>query len=134
MVSALAASFGSCCAFKAEIMALHRGLELARSLRIGKLMVQLDSLSCVQTIQSTTPSSGECAHVIDSCRSLINDSQWEVRVSHVYREGNRAADWLANLGETHPHGIVILEETPLALRRILIEDIQGVAVPRLIPP
>lgn len=51
-----------------------------------------------------------------------------------YREGNRAADCLANHGVAQPRRITMLEDIPLALHRILDEDVQGVAMPRYIPP
>lgn len=134
LVSAVLANFGSCNSFRAEVMALTAGLELARDLEIRKILIQLDNLACVQSIKSVEAGSGECAHLINFCRSMINLEDWEVSVIHVFREGNRAADWLANQGVTQPRRTVILEEIPIALSRILEEDIRGVAMPRLIPP
>ena len=68
------------------------------------------------------------------CHELLHRGDWEVQVFHVYREGNRVADWLANQGVAQSHRIVILEDIPLALRRIVDEDFRGVALPRLVPP
>lgn len=47
-VSAISANFGICLAFKAEVLALHRGLHIALNLQIRKLMIQMDNLACVQ--------------------------------------------------------------------------------------
>lgn len=54
-----------------------------------------------------------------------------MKVLHVYREGNRAADRLVNRAVEQAGGMDIPEAPPLELRRILDEDVQGVAVPRL---
>lgn len=53
---------------------------------------------------------------------------------HVYRKGNRAADWLANQGVIQGVTSQIFTTVPISLHRILVEDIGGVAFPRLIPP
>lgn len=134
LVSALVANFGSCTSFRAEVAALVKGLELARDLMIRNLVVQLDNLACVQAMKCIEQGTGECAHLINYCRLMLSKDDWTVRVTHIYREGNRAADWLANHGVAQPLRTRILEDTPLALNRIIDEDIRGVALPRLIPP
>lgn len=133
-VSSLAANFGHCTAFKAELFALLNGLKLAGNLKIKALEVQLDSQACVQVMQDTSPAMGECAHVINDCRSMLNNPEWRVTVVHIYREGNRAADWLANFGVAQNVRFHMFQSVPLELSRILDEDIRGVAFPRQVPP
>ena len=55
-------------------------------------------------------------------------------IKHVYREGNRAADWLANHGVVQNYSLHILHNPPPLLVKILAEDVQGVAFPHLVPP
>lgn len=133
-VSSLAANFGCCVAFKAEIMALEKGLELARNLRIHDIEVQLDSLACIQALKSNDNSHGEYTHIINHCRTMLSSLEWKVKVVHVYREGNRAADWLANHGVAQSVRLHIFQFVPVGISRILEEDLRGVALPRLIPP
>lgn len=57
----------------------------------------------------------------------------EVKIAHIYREGNRAADWLANRGVSQDTDFVILNFIPLGLSSILAEDVRGVAFPHLVP-
>ena len=97
-VSAFSANFGHCHALKAEVMALTKGLMLARDLKIPKLEIQLDSLTCVQFLSHNEVIAGDYIHDIQRCRAMLLEEDWEVKVVHVYREGNRAADWLANKG------------------------------------
>lgn len=50
-IFAISTNFGRCNAFKAENLALTKGLELARDIQIKKLQIQLDNLACVQMLQ-----------------------------------------------------------------------------------
>ena len=97
-------------------------------------MIQLDNLACVQLLENKEEASGECAHIIKSCKKLIEDPTWKVCIKHVYREGNRAANWLANHGVVQNCSLHLLHDPPPSLFRILAEDVQGVAFPRLVPP
>ena len=134
LVSAMAMNFGVCHAFKAEVMALHKGLEMAKELQIHKLQVQLDNIACVQLLQAGDSGRNECTHLLRQCIQLIQSEAWEIQIRHVYREGNKAADWLANLGVTQLLPISIFSLAPRGLSSILDEDIRGVSTLRAIPP
>lgn len=92
-------------------MALGQGLELARELQVSKLVVQLDNIACM------------CA----SLEEYVSESSWEVKVIRVYREGTRVTDWLASHGVAQPQRVMIVEHIPIALTRLLDEDIRWVA-------
>lgn len=117
-------------------MALTKGLELARELQIKKLEVQLNSLTCVQVLNNNNATiDGDYYHDIIQCRAMLQNEDWEVKVIiHVYREGNRAADWLVNEGVAQLSRVSFIDVIPTALARILMEDVQGVALPRQVPP
>lgn len=132
-ILAITANFGHCSAFKAEFMALARWLDIAYELQITKLEIQLDNMACVQLLQNKAMGRSECAHIINHCRKLIEKPNWTIKVCHVYRQGNRAADWLANQGVLQDIRISFIDHIPLALYRILMEDIRGVSTTRLIP-
>lgn len=74
------------------------------------------------------------AHDINYVHNLLEMTDGKVRVAHVYRVGNRGADWLDNQGVTQENNLLILENIPIGLRRILKEDVRGVAFTRFIPP
>ena len=134
LISALSLNFGHCNSFKAEVMALLKGLELAQELQVCKLIIQLDNLACVQIIQNKAAGRNECTHLLNRCLYLIHQESWEVKIVHVYREGNRAADWLANLGVSQLLPTILHSSAPSGLCPILQEDLQGVSIPRLLPP
>ena len=134
LVSAMAMNIGVCHAFKAEVMALLKGLELARELKISKLQIQLDNLACVQMLQARDSGRNECTHLLRQCIQIIQCDDWEVQIRHVYREGNKAADWLANSGVVQLLPLSIFSSAPRGLSSILDEDLSGVATPRSVPP
>lgn len=134
LISALSINIGHSHAFKAEVIALTKGLELAKEWQIKKLMVQLDNLACVTMIKKQDWGQNECSHMLKRCINLIHQDDWEVRISHIYREGNQAADRLANHGVTQLLPISFFSSAPVGLSVILNEDVRGVVMPRLIPP
>lgn len=73
-------------------MALAKELELAKDLDIKHLVIQMDNHSCIQIIQSKDCGRGECSHLLARCLLLIESDDWSVKLSHVHREGNRAAN------------------------------------------
>lgn len=134
LISTLSMNFGHCTSFKAEVMALLKGSKLARELQISKLMIQLDNLACVQLLQHKASGRNECTHLLNQCLQLLDNDSWEVQILHVYRESNRAADWLANYGVAQLLPTILHTSAPPGLRSILDEDFRGVSFPRLLPP
>ena len=53
-------------------------------------------------------------------------------MNHVYREANRATDYLASLGHSLPLSLHVYFQAPIGLLPILLEDARGVALPRVI--
>lgn len=48
-----------------------------------------------------------------------------MKVVHVYREANRATDWLANKGVAQENRMSFIDLVPIGLARILDEDIHA---------
>jgi hypothetical protein len=59
---------------------------------------------------------------------------WEVKVCRSYREANMCADVLASTGCNHEVGMMIYEQSPNRLSSLLLDDVMGIATPRLIVP
>ncbi|CAN0899546.1 Putative ribonuclease H protein At1g65750 [Linum grandiflorum] len=58
--------------------------------------------------------------------------QWEVHLSHIYREANNVADYLANLGHALSYGMHIFDSPDRGLSHWLHYDLIGVSLPRLL--
>ncbi|KAL2941420.1 hypothetical protein RDABS01_029770 [Bienertia sinuspersici] len=129
---ALTANFGICTAYKAELMAVSLGLDMARSLGVRKLEIQMDNKACIQILNNKEYQGGECYHIINHCRALLEADVWEVRLIHCYREGNKVADKLANIGVTQLDNLLFHVNPPSEIIPLLREDIVGVTTPRLV--
>jgi hypothetical protein len=57
---------------------------------------------------------------------------WEVKIIHIYREANKCADMLANMGSECSSGIEFFANPPFRVMQIVRDDLRGVSVPRLI--
>lgn len=129
---AFAANFGVCTSYKSEILAAMLGLDMARSMNIRKLVLQMDNEACVQVIRGKEYQGGECHHLINHCRNLLACSDWEVSIIHTYREGNKVADYLANLGADQEERIRYFNSPPNEISNLLFADIMGVTTPRFV--
>ena len=54
-----------------------------------------------------------------------------MKIQYVFREANRAADFMATKGHEVDLGVCFFEVPPLGLGSLLTDDMVGVAFPRL---
>lgn len=111
--------------FLVELWAIWRGLVLALTLGIRVIWVESDSMSVVNTInrkQTYGPKASSCLkHIWDILEKFEN-----YRVSHAWRETNRAADHLAKMDIFGSSDVVIWPNSfPNSLRKIIKEDAEG---------
>jgi len=56
---------------------------------------------------------------------------WQVQINHIWREGNRSADWLTNFSlSLDSFDLHVIETPPRELRCLLFDDISGACMPR----
>lgn len=110
--------------FLVELWAIWRGLVLALGIGIRVLWVESDSLSVVKTINRKQPY-GPKAH---SCLKHI----WDIlkkfekyKVTHSWRETNRAADHLAKMDLLGSDIVLWPKDFPNSLYKIIKDDAQG---------
>lgn len=48
---------------------------------VHKLVLQMENQACIEVLQNE-----DHQGILNKCRSLINSSGWEIRLSHCYRE------------------------------------------------
>ena len=94
------------------------------------MVVNVDSETVVRLLEDEGPCSSPYIHIIRKCKALIQRDEWEIKISHCYREANRAAGWLANYGVSLTERFAILEAVPKDLHVALLKDLSGVAWPR----
>jgi hypothetical protein len=62
----------------------------------------------------------------------ILELDWEVEVSHTYREANRCADVLANIGCSADYETLMYDVCLSHLSELLAANCTGLSIPRLI--
>ncbi|CAN1789672.1 Putative ribonuclease H protein At1g65750 [Linum perenne] len=104
-------NLGHCSITRAEIRGAITGLELAWDYGFRNVELQLDSQAAISLLSS----------------SAVPDHQ------QVFREANKAADFLASQGYEFPFGTHLFPLSNCNLGHILRYDCLGVSEPRLIP-
>ncbi|CAN0916842.1 Putative ribonuclease H protein At1g65750 [Linum grandiflorum] len=130
-VKAFAANLGSCSITRAEMRAIVDGLKLAWTLGIRRIRVQSDSRTAIAIFANASDLDHQHAALVMQFKELCS-RQWEVHLSHIYREANYAADYLANLGHSFIYGLHFLDLPDRGLSHWLHYDLIGVSLPRLV--
>ncbi|KAL9224347.1 hypothetical protein vseg_000390 [Gypsophila vaccaria] len=135
LIRAFALKLGIGSSMRAEVMALVRGLALAKELDLPRLIIQSDSQIVVELMKGNETMLSR-PYVIKNCKELIECHQWRVEMQHIYREANTCADWLANLAIDQDELLTCFENPPPCLSYLMHQDICGVAWPRMVasPP
>ncbi|PNY06182.1 ribonuclease H [Trifolium pratense] len=125
-----AKNIGSASAYVAELWGVYEGLCLARRKSFNNIELQVDSLVVVRGIKGEEVGSASGRILLNRIRQLMN-MDWNVRISHVYREANKVADAIAALGCT-TQGFSYFNTPPANLERLCLDDVMGVSTPRII--
>ncbi|CAN1806610.1 Putative ribonuclease H protein At1g65750 [Linum perenne] len=131
LVRAFCANIGDCSITRAELRAIVEGLKLAWSLGLRKVAVQTDSRAAVSILQRGIGMKHQHEALVAEFIDL-SLREWDVQLSHVYREANCAADHLANLGHSFSIGMYLFDFPDASLAHWLRYDLIGVALPRVI--
>lgn len=93
----------------------------------------MDSNSIVKCITGDCPRSFEGRSLVRRIRPLLA-MEWIVTIKHVYREANKVADGLVDLGcslgENNPY--VLFDTPPNRVKQYVAHDVIGVSTHRLI--
>ncbi|KAJ7950712.1 Ribonuclease H [Quillaja saponaria] len=87
----------------ADVVSNHLNMNLVNSLLLGlglgfkKIQLESDSATAIDMITKDTSSCHPHFIIIQECRSLIK-RDWDIQLSHIFREANFAAHWLSNFG------------------------------------
>ncbi|CAN1195843.1 Putative ribonuclease H protein At1g65750 [Linum perenne] len=131
-IAAFLANFGRCSIMQAELRAAALGLETAWDSGCRKVNIQLDSKAAIDAINGDPSSAGRHCQTLQRIRNLCN-REWEVVVTHIFREGNRVADLLAHQGHSLAFGCHHLAVCNPNIRFGLFSDCIGTSIPIMIP-
>jgi ribonuclease HI len=110
---------------------LQEGLQYAWQLGYKKVEISVDSIVVVQVLNKGGTCSAMGLALVKKIKRLIQ-FEWEIVISHSYREANSCADALASMGCLLDGNTVYFEECPAQIRHLLVSDAMGFTTPRLI--
>ncbi|KAL9436757.1 hypothetical protein AB3S75_022742 [Citrus x aurantiifolia] len=121
-----------CSVLSAELWGMLHGLRIAWDHGFRRLQVGVDNKSIVHILDRAHPPANENAILVKAIRELLA-RDWIVRMEHVYREVNCAADFLVFYTLTIPIGLHVLLSSPdLIIFGLLYNDAYGIAHSRLV--
>ncbi|CAN1799977.1 Putative ribonuclease H protein At1g65750 [Linum perenne] len=129
-VRAFCANVGDCSITRAKLPGIVEGLKLAWELGTRKISVQTDSRAVISILEHDMQMVRQHAVLVADFHEL-RSRNWEISLSHVYREANCASDYLANLGHSYSFGLHLLDVQNSSLAHWLRYDLIGVASPRV---
>lgn len=116
---------------QAEAWGLFSGLQLAKELDINQITVESDSAVLVSLIHNYNSELHPLGTLISNCQHLINSFR-TCNLVHIHREKNRVADYLAKRSIDQEIGMCVLYSAPVFVIPSILDDIAGLATPRLI--
>lgn len=116
--------------FLVELWAVWRGLVLALSLKINAIWVESDSISVVNTINKNQPYGPKPISCLKHIWKMLKKFD-KYRVTHSWREANRAADHVAKMNLLGSDVVLWPNDFPNSLCKIIEDDAQGVWYRRL---
>jgi ribonuclease HI len=91
---------GSSNAIWAEMWALRIGIRIAQNMSLPKVVFEMDSKVIVNMVTSRHTNNAYLSPLLGEIIDLLQHPNWETSITHVYREANRCADFLANRGHS----------------------------------
>ncbi|KAL0004154.1 hypothetical protein SO802_011715 [Lithocarpus litseifolius] len=123
-VAGFSRKIGRTDSFVAEIWALRDGLQLCQQMSARAVMIELDAKSLVDVLNNSSYYNAVISPLLDDCKFLISQIP-QVHVRHTYREANKCADRLANLGLSQSLDYIIHSNPPLELIPLFEADSLG---------
>ncbi|GLT27441.1 hypothetical protein SLA2020_024380 [Shorea laevis] len=121
-------NIGHTTALAAELWAIRDDLQTAINLHFNSIIVETDCYVAYQLLSTAANLHHPHSTLIMDCRALLNVIP-QVRLRHIFRESNMAADAIAKKG-THALAFVILYNCPADVELLYFADAIGVGYPR----
>lgn len=122
---------GACSILMAELWGVLTALQYAASREFSHVIIETDSATSVSLITKGCSSSHPCASIILLINQFLH-RDWTIQISHIYREANRAVDYLAKIGHDFSFGVYHFPAPPRESTSLLWEDLVEVYFPRTV--
>ncbi|KAF5470444.1 hypothetical protein F2P56_010958 [Juglans regia] len=109
---------------RAELLSLLHGLQVCKSLSLNFVHIELDYMKVISWWKSKRCGVWYLEDFWEEIIDIIDSMTYSI--NHVFREGNKVADWLAKKGASgNDLAVSQLTETPRALRGLIRMDYSG---------
>jgi ribonuclease HI len=130
-IEGFAKALGDTTSYMVELWGIYEGLNLAQHRGVTRLELRTDSQVIAKSLKDDTSGSIMGCALMKRIKNLLHGS-WKIRILHVFREANRCADMLANMGSEGLSGIEFFASRSPRVMQIVEDDVRGVSFPRLI--
>ncbi|CAL1408401.1 unnamed protein product [Linum trigynum] len=130
-IAGFIANLGTATAVLAELWAIFHGLDMTWKKGCRAVRLESDSQLAIQLINNRNDPVHPHATLLSAIRRRISQ-EWLVSITHVYREGNRVADWLSKHSLVYSYGVHEVANPPPELASIVREDAMGISFERQI--
>ena len=96
------------------------------------VLVELDAKSLVDALNNSSYCNSVISPLLDDCKLLMVQTP-QIRIKHTYREANKCADRLANLGLFQSVNFLVHSDPPIELIPLIEADLRGACCNRLCP-
>ncbi|XP_010684130.1 uncharacterized protein LOC104898725 [Beta vulgaris subsp. vulgaris] len=128
-IQATSLNFGASSVLLVEASALHQGIQIAHQLGIQNLIIEGDNLLVIKALQNLCSIPWKIATIIQDSKFMLQHFS-SVQVRHIFREANRATDWITNVGHLVSSPFVLPTCSQSLLSSILVSDALGVPLER----
>ncbi|KAL8151876.1 hypothetical protein V2J09_021684 [Rumex salicifolius] len=111
-VKAFIAKDVCCSVFRAELVGLLHGLTLAKEPKITNLIVEMDAATVVFTMKECGIRSCDSMVMLKKYKDLMVNTNWCIKINHIHRERNSAAEWLSKKSKTILGDFVLFDSPP----------------------
>ncbi|XP_056690427.1 uncharacterized protein [Spinacia oleracea] len=113
----------------AEALALHKGIQEAIKLNIKDIYIEGDNLLVINSLKGIWTPPWKLQNIIQDSRTLLQHFH-STHIKHIFREANRAADWIANVGHLIVEPLCIPPNSSPNLDNIVQSDSLGFTLVR----
>ena len=89
------------------------------------LLVEVDSLCVSQIISKQVVVPNAFYAIVVAVQELLSRN-WQISITHIFRKANSAADFMANMAHSVPHGLHLFTSLPVGIYSIILQDMFGI--------
>ena len=125
VISAVAQSLGSSISIlQAEAWGLQAGVRAAVGLGIKNIIIEGDNLVVINSIKNSWSVPWEIANLIADIKAELREFSC-FKIFHIFREANRAADFMASWGHQHSSLVFYVPPFDVDFSLIIRKDVLG---------